>query len=206
MRILVACERSGIVREAFRRRGHDAWSCDLEPAEDGSPFHWRGDVLELLENTRSDPEFWPPFEMMVGHPECRYLSSSGLHWNTRDPARAAKTAAALEFARALWAAPIPRVAIENPVGALSRALGRPAQTIQPYQFGHDASKRTCLWLRGLPKLRPTLRIAGRVVNGRERWANQTDSGQNRLGPSPTRSMDRARTYHGIAEAMAAQWP
>ena len=205
MRVLVACERSGIVREAFRRRGHDAWSCDLEPAEDGSAFHWRGDVLELLDNTYSDPEFWPPFDLMVAHPECRYLCGSGLHWNKRRPERAALTDAAIEFACRLWRAPVPRIALENPVGILSRVLGKPAQIVQPYQFGHDASKATCLWLRGLPKLIPTKRVAGRMVNGRERWANQTDSGQNRLPPSASRSMDRARTYPGIAEAMAAAW-
>lgn len=197
MRILIACERSGVVREAFRRLGHDAWSCDLEPAEDGSGFHVQGDAIDRAYNGRWDA--------MIAHPECRYLSVSGLHWNHRRPERAVLTEQAAEFAIALWNAPIAKVALENPVGILSSRIRKPDQIIQPYQFGEDASKATCLWLRGLPPLRPTKRIAGRIVNGKERWANQTDSGQNRLGPSPTRSMDRARTYAGIAKAMAEQW-
>lgn len=206
MRVLVACELSGVVREAFRARGHDAWSCDLQPAEDQSPFHWRGDVLELLEDTRSDPEFWPPFDLMIAHPPCQYLSSSGLHWNRRRPSRILKTEAAIAFAVALWNAPIQKVALENPIGCLSKAIRKPDQIIQPYDFGEDASKATCLWLRGVPLLKPTHRIDGRMAaNGKERWANQTDSGQNRLGPSPTRAADRARTYHGVASAIAEQW-
>jgi hypothetical protein len=210
VRVLIACERSGIVREAFRARGHDAWSCDLEAAEDGSPFHWHGDVLELLANCSQDPEFWPPFDLMIAHPECRYLSVSGLHWNKRRPERAAQTEEAAAFALALWNAPVAKVALENPVGLLSSRIRKPDQIIQPYQFGEDASKATCLWLRGgLPVLRCTQRFVGRFVmhNGKlvERWSNQTDGGQNKLGPSPTRSMDRARTYKGIADAMADQW-
>lgn len=149
--------------------------------------------------------------MMIAHPECRYLCGYGIHWNSRRPDRAALTEEARLFALALWGVPIRRVALENSVGILSRPenLGKPTQVIQPYQFGHDASKATCLWLRELPPLTPTKRIQGRKVvhNGKlvERWANQTDSGQNRLGPSPTRSMERARTYPGIADAMAARW-
>lgn len=196
MRILIACERSGIVREAFRRLGHDAWSCDLEPAEDSSAFHIQGDAIDAAGRG---------WDLMIAHPECRYLSVSGLHWNRRRQERAALTEQAAEFAVALWNAPVARVALENPVGILSRRIRKPDQIIQPYDFGENASKATCLWLRGLPPLKPTQRVAGRMVNGRERWANQTDSGQNRLGPSPTRSMDRARTYPGIAEAMAEQW-
>jgi hypothetical protein len=196
MRVLIACERSGIVRDAFRARGHDAWSCDLEACEGDSTWHIQGDALVYAQDG---------WDLMIAHPECRYLSVSGLHWNKRRPERAALTEAAAEFALALWNAPIPRVALENPVGILSSRIRKPDQIIQPYQFGEDASKATCLWLRGLPPLKPTLRVRGRIVNGKERWANQTDSGQNRLGPSPTRSMDRARTYRGIAEAMADQW-
>ena len=206
MRVLVACERSGIVREAFRRRGHNAWSCDLLPAEDGSPYHIQGDAVIASLDTdglREPGDDW--WDLMIAHPECRYLSVSGLHWNHRRPERAALTEQAAEFAVALWNAPIKRVALENPVGILSSRIRKPDQIIQPYQFGEDASKATCLWLRGLPPLIPTKRVPGRIVNGKERWANQTDSGQNRLGPSPTRSMDRARTYQGIADAMADQW-
>lgn len=197
MKVLVACERSGVVREAFRRNGHDAWSCDLEPAEDGSPYHIQGDALEAA--------YAYSWDMMIAHPECKYLCGSGLHWNKRRPERARLTEEAVEFALALWNAPISRVCLENSVGILSTRLRKPDQVIQPYQFGEDASKATCLWLRGLPPLAPTKRVPGRIVNGKERWANQTDSGQNRLGPSPTRSMDRARTYPGIANAMAQQW-
>ena len=201
MRVLVACERSGVVREAFRRRGHDAWSCDLEPAEDGG-HHFTSDALAIV-----GAYSWG---LVIAHPPCQYLSVSGLHWNKRRPERAAQTEAAVEFALALWNSPVPRLALENPVGILSRRIRKPDQIIQPYQFGEDASKATCLWLRGLPRLHGTKRVRGRLVirpDGREveRWANQTDSGQNRLGPSPTRSMDRARTYQGIAEAMADQW-
>lgn len=200
MRVLVACERSGIVRQAFRDRDHDAWSCDLEPAEDGSPYHLQGDALQAAEMG---------WDLMIAHPECRYLSVSGLHWNHRRPERAALTESAVDFALALWNAPIYRVALENPVGILSSRIRKPDQIIQPYQFGEDASKATCLWLRNLAPLRPTKRVVGRVAmhNGKmvERWSNQTDSGQNKLGPSPTRSMDRARTYRGIALAMAEQW-
>lgn len=202
MRVLVACEFSGTVREAFRALGHDAWSCDLLPAEDGSPFHWRGDVLELLENTRSDPEFWPPFDLMVAHPPCTYLAVSGLHWNKRRPERAAKTAEAYEFFMALWNAAVPRVCMENPIGCMSRLWRKPDQIVQPWQFGHDASKATCLWPRGLPLLRPTNVLEG----GRKaRRANQTASGQNRLPPSPDRWKLRSITYPGIAAAMAGQW-
>ena len=201
MRVLVACERSGIVREEFRLLGHDAWSCDLEPAEDGSAFHVQGDALDTAQRMRWD--------LMIAHPECRYLSVSGLHWNKRRPERAALTEAAVAFALALWHAPVPRIALENPVGLLSNRIGKPDQIIQPYQFGDDASKATCLWLKNIPQLQLTSRFPGRrvVYNGKtvERWSNQTDSGQNRLGPSPTRSMDRARTYRGIARAMASQW-
>lgn len=205
MRVLIACEFSGTVREAFRRRGHDAWSADLLPAADGSPHHLRGDVLDVLSHG---------WDMMVAHPPCTYLSVSGLHWNHRNAERAAKTEAALEFVRQLLAAPIERIALENPVSCISSRIRKPDQTIQPYEFGADASKRTCLWLQGLAPLRkdPAQRVAGRLVphsdgSGRmvERWANQTDSGQNRLAPSPDRWAVRSITYPGIAEAMAEQW-
>ncbi|MBL8226195.1 MAG: hypothetical protein JNM50_12800 [Chromatiales bacterium] len=202
MRVLVACETSGRVREAFRARGHDAWSCDLLPADDGSPFHWKGDVLTLLDQCRSDPEFWPPFDLMVAHPPCTYLAASGLHWNRRRPGRAAQTAAALDFVRELMRAPVRAWAIENPVGAISTAICKPDQIIHPWQFGDDASKATCLWLKGLPLLRPTNVLPG----GRKaRRANQTASGQNRLPPSPDRWKLRSVTYPGIAAAMADQW-
>jgi hypothetical protein len=189
---LVACEFSGVVRDAFRALGHDAWSCDLLPAEAPGP-HIQGDVLQAL------GEGW---DLMIAHPPCTYLASSGLHWNTRRPERAALTEAALAFVLVLADAPIPRIAVENPIGCLSTRWRKPDQIIQPWQFGHDASKATCLWLKGLPPLQPTDVLPG----GRTaRRANQTASGQNRLGPSPTRWKERSVTYAGIARAMAEQW-
>jgi len=201
MRILIACECSGRLRRAIRELGHDAWSCDIKPAEDGDPHHLQTDVRSVLT---------PGWNAMIAFPDCTYLCGSGLHWNGRRPGRAAKTADALAFVRELWTAPISRIAIENPIGLLGTALAPPSQIVQPYDFGDDASKATCLWLKGLTKLRPTQRVPGRIVvldNGAtvERWANQTASGQNRLGPSPARAANRARTYNGIARAMADQW-
>lgn len=201
MNILIACERSGKVREAFRKRGHEAWSCDIEPADDGSTFHHKGDVRGILSLA---------WDMMIVFPPCTYLNVAGMHWTTRGMRDQKLTDDAIEFAKMLWRADIPRIAMENPVGILSTWLRRPDQIIQPHDFGHDASKKTCLWLKGLPKLTPTLHIPGRLVtlpSGRmaRRWANQTDSGQNRLGPSKDRARIRSETYQGIADAMAAQW-
>jgi hypothetical protein len=196
MRVLVGCEYSGKVREAFRSMGHDAWSCDLLPSDDGSEFHIQGDVTELLDDG---------WDLMVAFPPCTYLCSSGLHWNKRRPERAAKTEEALRFVQALMDAPIPRIAIENPVGCISTRIRKASQYVQPYQFGDDASKKTGLWLKGLPLLVPTRRVEPRIVNGKKRWGNQTDSGQNNLGPSEDRWKIRSETYSGIADAMAAQW-
>jgi hypothetical protein len=196
VRVLVACEFSGTIREAFRARGHHAFSCDLLPAADSSPYHFKCDVRDA---------FGFPWDLMIAHPPCTYLCSSGLHWNTRRPGRAAQTEQALNFVRELWNAPIPRICIENPQGCISTRLAPVTQYIQPYEFGEDASKKTGLWLRNLPPLRPTKRIAGRRVNGVERWSNQTDSGQNRLTPSDDRWALRSSTYPGIARAMADQW-
>ena len=204
MRVLVACETSGAVRNAFRALGHDAWSCDILPEEtetsDGWNAHYRGDVFECLADM-------PDWDMMVAHPPCTYLSVSGLHWNKRRPERAAQTEEALEFVARLdrETRHIPRRCFENPIGCLSTRWRKPTQIIQPHQFGHDASKATCLWLDSLPRLVPTSSIAPRVVNGRPRWANQTDSGQNRLTPSPDRWKLRSETYQGVADAMATQW-
>jgi hypothetical protein len=191
MRVLVACEFSGAVRDAFRALGHEAWSCDL--LESDSPYHVQGDVREMKR------EAW---DLMIAHPPCTYLASSGLHWNTRRPERAALTEEALAFVLELASFPVPRIAIENPIGALSTRWRKPDQIIQPWQFGHDASKATCLWLKGLPLLQPTDVLPG----GRTaRRANQTASGQNKLAPSPDRWKQRSLTYPGIAAAMAAQW-
>ena len=174
MRVLVACEYSGRVREAFRRGGHDAWSCDILPAEDGSPRHLQRDVREVL---------GLGWDLMIAHPDCTYLCSSGLHWNKRGVTvdgrpRQELTEEALAFVQMLMDAPIPRIAIENPVGCIGTRIRKADQIIQPHQYGEDASKATCLWLKGLPKLQPTKHVPGRVVthNGKqvERWANQTD--------------------------------
>lgn len=208
MRVLVACECSGRVRDAFASKGHDAWSCDLLPTERPGP-HIQEDVLHLVgdkygcANCNGDGcEMCRPFDLMIAHPPCTYLAASGLHWNKRRPGRAQLTEDALDFVRALLDAPIPRIALENPVGCISTRIRKPDQVIQPWQFGEDASKATCLWLKGLPPLMPTKILPG----GRKaRRANQCPSGQNKLGPSPTRTAERAKTYPGIAEAMASQW-
>jgi hypothetical protein len=128
-----------------------------------------------------------------------------LHWNKRRPERARQTEEALDFVRQLLDAPIARIALENPIWCISTRIRKPDQTIHPHQFGHDASKSTCLWLKGLPLLRPTEFVEPRLVNGKSRWANQTDSGQNKLTPSPDRWKIRSETYTGIAKAMAEQW-
>lgn len=203
MKVLVACEFSGVVRRAFQKRGHDVWSCDLLPSDDDSPSHYQGDVLDLIY-----PNDYP-WDLMIAHPPCTYLTVSGLHWNKKDPERAQKTEESLTFVQKLLDANIHKIALENPVGCISTRIRKPDQIIQPYEFNEDASKRTCLWLKNLPLLVPTNRIQGRIVNqnGRdyERWSNQTDSGQNKLGPSEDRAMLRSITYQGIADAMADQW-
>ena len=195
MKVLIACEFSGTVRDAFLAAGHDAISCDLLPTESPGP-HYQCDVRDVISDE---------FDLMIAHPDCTYLCSSGLHWNKRVPGREAKTLAALEFVRELLAAPIKRICVENPAGRIGTAIQKASQFVQPYQFGHDASKKTGFWLKGLPTLRPTGMIEPRMVDGKPRWGNQTDSGQNRLGPSPRRWKDRAITYKGIASAMVIQW-
>lgn len=201
MKVLVACEYSGRVRDAFIARGHEAMSCDLLPTEAPGP-HYQGDVRDIL------GEGW---DLMIAHPPCTYLTVAGLHWNKRDPARNALTEEALAFVRLLMDAPIPRICIENPVSCISSRIRKPDQIIQPYEFGENASKRTCLWLKGLDPLfvDPAARFPGRLVEHKgqliERWENQTDSGQNRLPPSEDRWKERSTTYPGIARAMALNW-
>lgn len=197
MRVLIACEMSGRVRDAFIKKGHEAVSCDLLDTLVPGP-HLKGDVRTFIG--------WAGWDMMIAHPPCTYLSVSGLHWNKRNPGRAQQTEEALEFVKLLMDAPIDKICIENPVSCISSRIRKPDQIIQPYDFGEDASKRTCLWLKGLPRLTPTVRIPGRItVDGKERWSNQTDSGQNKLGPSEDRAELRSLTYMGIAEQMAEQW-
>lgn len=233
LKILVACECSGAVRREFRKLGHDAWSCDLKPSEDDSKHHIKDDVRAHLSAR---------WDMLIAFPDCTYLCGAAA-WAFKDgpyhqkvkpgtlvgSARRVARDQAIEFFRLLWNAPIARIAIENPVGFMSLHIP-PTQTIQPYQFGEDASKATCLWLRNLQKLKPGRSINPRMVCktcshvqwtdikasvcpkcaavkpwGLPRWSNQTDSGQNRLSPGESRATDRARTYPGIAKAMADQW-
>lgn len=209
MRVLVACEYSGRVREAFRKLGHDAWSCDLLPADDNSEFHYQGDVRDIL------ADGW---DLLIAHPDCTYLTCSA-EWAYSDgpyhqkvkpetlvgSARREAREKALLFVDLLMNAPIKRKAIENPRGVISTRIRPASQYIQPHQYGHDASKITGLWLENLPPLVPTCHVQPRIVNGRPRWSNQTDSGQNKLTPGPDRWKERARTYEGWAEAMANQW-
>jgi site-specific DNA-cytosine methylase len=180
MRVLVACEFSGAVREAFAAQGHDAWSCDLLETEIPGQ-HIVGDVLDVL------GDGWA---LMVAHPPCTHLAVSGARW-WKDKQQ--EQADALEFVRALMAAPIERIALENPVSKISSAIRKPDQIVQPWQFGHGETKATCLWLKGLPKLRPT-----DVVEGREPKVHH-------MAPGPNRWRERSRTYAGIAAAMANQW-
>ncbi len=203
MKAIIACETSGATRRALRKRGVAAVSCDLLPSDDDSPHHIIGDARDVLDGSTS-------YDLVIAHPPCTYLSASGLHWNLKRPERAAMTEDALDFVRFFMGLPMPH-AIENPVGCISSRVRKPDQIIQPYMFGDDASKTTCLWLKGLPTLviDPAARCPGRMVthNGKtvERWANQTDSGQNRLPPSADRWKLRSVTYPGFAASMAIQW-
>lgn len=197
MNILIACEFSGIVRDAFLKRGHNAWSCDFLPTESEiRGFHYQCDIRDVDITL---------FDLMIAFPPCTDLCVSGArHFpEKRVDGRQQK---AIDFFMFLVNAPIPKIAIENPVGIMSTVWRKPDQIIQPYQFGHDASKKTCLWLKNLTKLEPTGYVPGTMNDrGLTRWANQTASGQNNLAPSQTRGLDRSRTYRGIADAMAEQW-
>lgn len=231
MKVLAACEFSGTVRDAFAALGHDAWSCDLLPSEKPGN-HVQGDVIGILGGG---------WDLMIAFPPCTYLSRSGMHWTTRGLRDPALTESALVFVRALLDAPIPKIALENPVGAISTRIRKPDQVVHPWMFGHDASKTTCLWLKGLPPLRETVNVRRPawipcpdgcddftcqrhrchtadcpcppldkwVERGDDpyetRYANQTRSGQNKLGPSPDRWAKRSLTYPGFARAMAEQW-
>jgi len=186
MKVLVACEFSGVVRDAFIERGHDALSCDFLDSDRPAP-HYQGDVRDIL------GDGW---DLMIAHPPCTFLAVSGARW-FKD--REIEQQEALEFVALLLTAEIPKIALENPVGVISSRIRKPDQIIQPWQFGEDASKKTCLWLKNLPKLVSTDVIQKKV------YANQTPSGQNKLGPSPDRAKLRSITYMGIANAMADQW-
>jgi len=194
LRVLVACEYSGVVREAFTELGHNATSCDLLNS-DRPGKHYQGDVMDIINDG---------WDMMICHPPCTYLSVSGIHWNDRGRGWD-ETYKALEFVRNLLDANIPIIALENPVSIISSRIRKPNQIIHPHQFGHDASKKTCLWLKNLPNLIGNHDIKPRIADGKKRWGNQTDSGQNNLPPSKDRWKIRSTTYKGIAQAMAEQW-
>ena len=188
MRVLVACEFSGIVRRAFAARGHDAWSCDLLPSEDGSPKHIVGDARDLLDDG---------WDLLIAHPPCTRLCNSGVRWLAERDLWSDLDEAA-ELFSAFWNAPIERIAVENPVMHVHaksriRNYAPPAQSVQPWQFGHGETKRTCLWLKGLPLLVPT-----KIVSGREARVH-------RMSPGPDRWKERSRFFPGIAAAMAEQW-
>lgn len=193
-KILVACEYSGIVRDAFSARGWDAWSCDFLPSE-GNPKgnHYQGNILDIIDQN---------WDLIIAFPPCTYLCSSGLHWNKRRLDRQRQTEEALEFVKMILNNKCKRIALENPIGCISTRIRKPDQKIQPWQFGHPESKTTCLWLKNLPKLTPT-NIISKPDCGY--WENQTPSGQNKLGPSASRAKERSKTYKGIGEAMAEQW-
>lgn len=189
MKVLVACEYSGTVRDAFIKVGHDAISCDLLPTDSLGP-HYQGNVMDIINDG---------FDLMIAHPPCTYLSVSGMHWTTRGLRDPKLTEDALDFVQKLMNADIPRIALENPISIISSRIRKPDQIIQPWMFGHDASKKTCLWLKNLPQLNPTNIIV------KQRYENQTVSGQNKLPPSKDRWKIRSKTYQGVADAMASQW-
>jgi hypothetical protein len=183
MRVLIACEFSGVVRRAFRALGHDAWSCDILPAEDESPHHIQGDVRDHL---------FGKWGLMIAHPPCTHLAVSGArHFAAK--VSDGRQQEALEFVQDLMDAPIPRIAVENPISIISSRICKPDQIIQPWQFGHGETKATCLWLKNLPKLIPT-----NIAEGREARVH-------RMPPGPNRWKERSRTFQGIAAAMADQW-
>jgi len=219
MRVLVACEYSGVVRDAFARRGHFAMSCDLLPSESSNLLHWQGDVFDIL---------GCGWDLVIMHPPCTHLAVSGARHFAAKRADG-RQQEALEFVGRLMRCNAPMWALENPVSVISSHFRKPDQVIQPWQFGHDASKATCLWLHGLPPLQPTNVVSGQYGckcgyrfdislgkygcpnccgdsgAAKNVYSNQTPSGQNRLGPTVDRWKERSRTYLGIAEAMADQW-
>ena len=182
MKVLVACEFSGVVRDAFLTRGHDAMSCDLLPTEAPGP-HYQGDVRDIL------GDGW---DLMIAHPPCTNLAASGARWFPEKVADGRQTEG-VEFFMECVAAPVFRLAVENPIGIMSRLYRKPDQIIQPWMFGHGETKATCLWLRGLPQLLPTRVVSGRVAR------------VHRESPGPDRWRNRSRTFPGIASAMAEQW-
>ena len=182
MRVLIACEYSGAVRDAFTRLGHDAMSCDLLPSETQGKHH-HGDVMDIIHDE---------WDLMLAFPPCTHLASSGARW-FEEKRKDGRQQQGIDFFLSLVSAPIPRICIENPIGIMSTHHRKPDQIIQPWMFGHGETKATCLWLKGLPLLTPS-----NIVSGREQriW---------KMGPSEDRAKKRSLTYHGIADAMAQQW-
>lgn len=181
MKILVACEYSGTVREAFRKLGHDSWSCDLLDSEIPSSKHYKGNVFDIINDG---------WDLMIAHPPCTHLAVSGARWFKN---KQQEQAEALQFVKDLMNANIPKIAIENPISIISSKIRKPDQIIQPWQFGHGETKSTCLWLKNLPLLKPT-----NIVTGREHRVHL-------MPPGPDRWKERSRTFQGIANAMAEQW-
>ena len=190
MRVLIACEHSGTVRDAFLARGHDALSCDLLPTESPGP-HYQGDVRDVL------GDGW---DLMIAHPPCTHLAVSGARW-FKD--KQAEQQEALDFVRLLLDAPVPRIALENPVSIISSRIRKPDQIIQPYEHGHEATKTTCLWLKGLPHLKPS-HMVGKGARHVTKSGRSLPEWYN-LPPSPDRWKIRSATFPGIAAAMADQW-
>jgi len=181
MKVLIACEYSGTVREAFRSLGHDAWSCDLLPSDDDSPYHYQCDVFDIIDQK---------WDIMIAHPPCTHLAVSGARW-FKDKIK--EQVESLDFVRKLMECNIPRICIENPISIISSKIRKPDQIIQPWQYGHGETKATCLWLKNLPLLKST-----NIVEGRYQKCHL-------LPPSPDRWKIRSKTYDGIAKAMAEQW-
>ena len=194
MKVLVACEYSGIVRDAFAAKGHDAWSCDILPTE-SLGNHFQGDVLEHLDRG---------WDLMIAHPPCTHLAVSGARWFTEGKKPWSLQEEALDFVRKLLDAPINKIALENPVSVISTKIRKPNQIIQPFQYGHDVTKKTCLWLKNLPNLKPTKIVKPDIVlvNGKKMSRMHYESFKL---PSKERSKVRSKFYTGIAEAMADQW-
>ena len=191
MKVLVACEYSGIVREAFAAKGHDSWSCDLLPTDQPSKKHIQGDVLEIINDG---------WDLIIAHPPCTHLSGSGAaYW--AEKVADGRQQAAIKFVEDIWDADCPKICIENPVGALTKRskLGKATQYVQPYWFGDRHRKKTGLWLKGLPKLTPTNMLDISKISEKE--LNKLYY----LAPSPTRALERSKTPHGLAQAMASQW-
>jgi site-specific DNA-cytosine methylase len=194
MRILIGCERSGVVREAFRKLGHNAWSCDTEPADDNSEYHFECDVFEVYQ------ENW---DLMICHPPCTYLTVAANKHFINNPERWQKRLDAVNFCYKLFNAQIPKIAMENPKGVLSSHIGQPDQYVEPYEFGHAVSKKTGLWLKGLPLLRPTNIVqAEYVIHAGKRYSPDHNKSRQK---GVSRQVSRSITYQGIADAMADQW-